>query len=105
MNSGSNISTEEVYSDLGTPIDEYIGVSASSTVCMAAGLSFSKTRLNEIRNIAKANSQIIKKNKEDADGSLFDDDVDFLNEFEKGEEAKEKGKKKVSSFDILSEFL
>ena len=105
MNSGNNISTEEIYSDLGTPVDEYIGANASSTVCMIAGLSFPKTRLNEIRNIAKANKQIINKNMEDASSSLFEDDEDLLGDFDKKEQSKAKEKTKVSSLAIMDEFL
>jgi hypothetical protein len=103
MDSGDNISTEQMYSELGTPVDEFVGSGATSTVCMAAGLSFPKGRLNEIRKIAQANSEIIKQNMESADIGLFDGGMDFLGAFDAkpvtGTE------KKVSSLDILNEFL
>jgi len=103
MDSGGRISTEQVYSDLGTPVDEFIGAGAPSMVCMAAGLSFPKGRLNEIRKTAQANSEIIKQNMESADDSLFDGGVDFLGAFD----AKPvlEAQKKASSLDILNEFL
>ena len=103
MDNGGSISTEQVYSDLGTPVDEFIGAGAPSMVCMAAGLSFPKGRLNEIRKTAQANSEIIKQNMESADDSLFDGGVDFLGIFD----AKPvfDAQKKASSLDILNEFL
>ena len=103
MDSGGNISMKQVYSDLGSPLDEFIGAGAPSTVCMAAGLSFPKGRENEIRKTAQANSEIIKQNMESANDSLFDDSIDFLGAFD----AKPvfDAQKKVSSLDILNEFL
>lgn len=103
MDSGDNISTEQIYSELGVPVDEFVGSGAPSTVCMAAGLSFPKRRLGEIRKTAQANSEIIKQNMESADIGLFDGGMDFLGAFDTkpvtGTE------KKVSSIDILNEFL
>jgi hypothetical protein len=66
-------------------------------------LSFPKRRLGEIRKTAQANSEIIKQNMESADIGLFDGGMDFLGAFDTkpvtGTE------KKVSSIDILNEFL
>jgi hypothetical protein len=104
MYSGNGISTEEIYSDLGTPIDEYIGISSNGTVSMAAGLSYPKSRLNEIKKTAQANSEIIQKNMEAASDSLFGDDVSFLGAFDIKKPAKVE-KKTLSSLDILNEFL
>lgn len=103
MDSSGDISTEQIYSDLGTPVDEFIGVGASSTVCMAAGLSFPKVRLNEIRKTAQANSEIIKQYMESTDDSLFDGGMDFLGAF--SAKPASDTHKKVSSLEILNEFL
>jgi hypothetical protein len=103
MRCGDGISTEQVYSDLGAPVDEFVGTGAPSTVCVAAGLSFPKSRLNEIRKTAQAGSEIIRRNMESANDSLFDGDTDFLGAFDV--KAADKGQKKVSSLDILNEFL
>jgi hypothetical protein len=103
MDSGGNISTEQVYSDLGTPVDEFVGSGAPSTVCVAAGLSFPRSRLNEIRKTAQANSEIIKQNMESTNESLFDGGVDFLGAFDS--KPIFESEKKVSSLDILNEFL
>ena len=103
MDSGGDISTEQIYSDLGTPVDEFVGAGAQSTVCMAAGLSFPKGRLNEIRKTAQANSEIIKQNMESADAGLFDGGVDFLGAFDA--KPVSDSQQKASSLDILNEFL
>jgi hypothetical protein len=103
MSAGGNISTEQIYSELGTPIDEFVGTGAASTVCMAAGLSFPKGRLNEIKKTAQANSEIIKRNMESATDSMFDDDMDFLDAF--SAKPITVGQAKANSLDILNEFL
>ena len=101
MDGGGDIKTEQIYSELGTPVDEFVGAGAEGTVCMAAGLSFPKGRLNEIRKTAQANSEIIKRNMESADNGLFDGGMDFLGAFD----VKPVTDKKVNSLDILNEFL
>jgi formiminotetrahydrofolate cyclodeaminase len=103
MSAGGNISTEQVYSELGTPIDEFVGAGASSTVCMVAGLSFPKGRLNELKKTAQANSEIIKRNMESANNSLFDGEMDFLDAF--SAKPVSGGQAKANSLDILNEFL
>jgi hypothetical protein len=103
MDGGGDILTEQVYSDLGAPVDEFIGSGATSTVCIAAGLSFPKGRLGEIRKTAQANSEIIRQNMESVSDSLFDGGLDFLGAFDVKPAADTQ--KKVSSLDILSEFL
>ena len=103
MDGGGDISTEQVYSDLGTPVDEFIGSDAPSTLCIAVGLSFPKGRLGEIRKTAQANSEIIRQNMDAVSDSLFDGGLDFLGAFDAKPAADTQ--KKVSSLDILSEFL
>ena len=86
------------------PIDTYIGTNSPSNVYMLAGLTLPKTRLNEIKTMAQTNAEIIKKGFDSAKESLFDDDMDFLETFEM-EARKPEKEEKVSSLDILSEFL
>lgn len=100
----SNVELDGLYSEIGTPIDTYIGTNAPSVVCMVAGLTYPKTRLNEIKSMAQTNAEIIKKGMDSANESLFDDeDMDFLGTFDT--DSKPKKPEKVSSLDILSEFL
>lgn len=104
MSCNTNVELGEIYSQIGTPVDTYIGTNAHSNVCMLAGLSFPKTRLNEIKTMAQTSAEIIKKGMDAANDSLFDDgDMDFLGVFDV--DVKHKKEEKVSSLDILSEFL
>lgn len=103
MSCNANVELDEVYSQIGHPIDVYIGTDAPSNVCMVTGLTLPKTRLNEIKSMAQTNAEIIKKGFDAASDNIFDDDMDFLSAFDVGE--KQKNEEKVSSLDILSEFL
>lgn len=94
---------DELYSAVGMPIDTYIGTDSSANVCMLAGMTLPRTRLNEIRSMAQTNADVIKKNMETAKEGLFEDSMDFLDIFEEKKPVKEE--KKVSSLDILNEFL
>lgn len=103
MNCSSHVDLSEIYSEIGTPIDSYIGTNAPSNVCMLAGLTLPKTRLNEIKSMAQTSAEIIKKGMNAANDSLFDDDTDFLGAFDV--DIKSKKEEKESSLDILNEFL
>lgn len=103
MSCSSHVELDEIYSQIGMPIDTYIGTNAPSNVCMLAGLTLPRTRLNEIKSMAQTNAEIIKKGMESSKDSLFDDDMDFLGTF--NTTSKPKKEEKVSSLDILSEFL
>lgn len=103
MSCNSHVELDEVYSQVGTPIDTYIGTNAPSNVCILAGLTLPKTRLNEIKSMAQTSAEIIKKGMDSANDSLFDDDMDFLGTFDN--EIKPKKEEKESSLDILDEFL
>lgn len=103
MSCSSHVELDAICSQVGMPIDTYIGTNAPSNVCMLAGLTLPRTRLNEIKSMAQTNAEIIKKGMESAKDSLFDDDMDFLGTFDTS--LKTKKEEKVSSLDILSEFL
>ena len=103
MSCSSHVELEEIYSQVGNPIDTYIGTNAPSNVCMLVGLTYPKTRLNEIKAMAQTNAEIIKKGMDAANESLFDDDMDFLGVFDT--DIKPKKEEKESSLDILNEFL
>ena len=103
MSCSSHVELEEIYSQVGNPIDTYIGTNAPSNVCILVGLTYPKTRLNEIKAMAQTNAEIIKKGMDAANESLFDDDMDFLGVFDT--DIKPKKEEKESSLDILNEFL
>lgn len=103
MSCSSHVKLDGLYSQIGNPIDTYIGTNAPSNVCMLSGLTYPKTRLNEIKSMAQTDAEIIKKGMDAANESLFDDDMDFLGTFDI--ENKPKSEEKESSLDILNEFL
>lgn len=103
MSCNSHVELDEIYSQVGTPIDTYIGTNAPSNVCILTGLTLPKTRLNEIKSMAQTSAEIIKKGMDSANDSLFDEDMDFLGTFDT--EIKPKEEEKESSLDILNEFL
>ena len=103
MSCSSRVELDELYSQIGNPIDTYIGTNAPSNVCMLSGLTYPKTRLNEIKSMAQTDAEIIKKGMDAANESLFDDDMDFLGTFDT--DNKPKSEEKESSLDILNEFL
>ena len=103
MSCNTRVELEKLYSEVGIPIDSYIGTNAPSNVCVITGLTLPKTRLNEIKAMAQTNAEIIKKGMESANESLFDDSMDFLGVFD-GKDKTQK-EEKASSLAILNEFL
>lgn len=104
MSCSSHVELGEIYSQVGNPIDTYVGTNSPSNVCMLAGLTYPKTRLNEIKAMAQTNAEIIKKGMDAANDSLFDDgDMNFLGTFDM--DITPKKEEKESSLDILNEFL
>ncbi|MDD3362786.1 MAG: hypothetical protein PHW34_14055 [Hespellia sp.] len=103
MSCNVQVEMDEIYSQFGMPIDSYIGTQSPANVCAIMGLTLPRTRLNEIKMMAQTNVEIIKKNMESANESLFEDSVDFIGAFDSVPQ--KKVETKVSSLDILGEFL
>lgn len=93
--------------EIGVPYDTYIGTNAPAYVCILAGLSLPKTRLNEVRAMAKSDYDMIRKNQEDARENLFDDDLDFLKAGigDGSFDRTEKTDKVLSSREILMKYM
>lgn len=100
---GTNADISDLFLEVGTPIDTYIGTNAPSYTCMLTGLSLPRTRLTEIMGLAKNNVEIIQNNIKSVGEFLFDDSLDFLTVFE--EKPHKKQEKELTSLDILNEFL
>lgn len=71
---------------------------------MLAGLTFPKTRLNEIKTMAQTNAEIIKKGLNSAKEKLLMMKWIF-SEHSIWSQRSQKREEKVSSLDILDEFL
>lgn len=64
MTCDNHVDMSQLYSEIGPPIDTYIGTNATANVCMVSGLSLPRTRLNQIKEAAQTNMEIIKKGME-----------------------------------------
>lgn len=82
MTCDNHVDMSQLYSEIGPPIDTYIGTNATANVCMVSGLSLPRTRLNQIKEAAQTNMEIIKKGMEASKDSLFGDSVGFLGAFD-----------------------
>lgn len=59
---GKDIRIEDVYGEIGTPLDTFIGYEADATICVLAGLSLPYTKMGEIKEIIDSNKDTIKRN-------------------------------------------
>lgn len=97
--SGKEIQIEDIYEEVGVPLDCFTGYESDSTVCMLAGLSLCYGKMAEIKDKIDANKDTIRRNitaqKQNklSDGFGFFDDVVPT--------VKEKPKKKESNRDLL----
>lgn len=104
LSCGNSIELNDLFSEVGTPIDTYVGTDAPAYTCILTGLSLPKTRLKEIMDLAQNNVAIIRNNIKADGNSLFEDEpMDFLTAFE--ETPKKENKTKMSSLDIMNQFL
>lgn len=78
---GKEIQIENVYEEIGVPLDCFTGYESDSTVCMLAGLSLPYGKMAEIKEKIDANKDTVKRNliaqKQNrlSDGIGFFDDV------------------------------
>ncbi|MDE7309325.1 MAG: hypothetical protein K2N61_11825 [Lachnospiraceae bacterium] len=102
---GQKAPIEELISKIGIPVDTYSGTEAPANVCILTGMSLPKSRLNEIRAVAQKNVEVIRKNMEEAEESLFGEDVSFSDVFRDRKKDRRTERRAVSSLEIMNEFL
>ena len=95
---GKGIRMEDIYEEVGTPLDTYIQYESSFTLCMLSGLSLPYKRMDEIKNIIDANRDTIKRNLTAQNNNRLAKSVSFFDEIIPSEKPKEK---KKSSRDLL----
>ena len=59
---GKDIQIEDIYSEIGTPFDSFIGYEADATICVLTGLSLPYAKMAEIKEIIDSNKDTIKRN-------------------------------------------
>ena len=93
---GKGIRIEDIYEEVGTPLDTYIGYEADSTLCVLSGLSLPYTKMDEIREKIDASKDTIKRNITAQNNSRLTNNLGFFDEV--SEKPKEK---KKSNRDML----
>lgn len=93
---GKGIRIEDIYAEIGTPLDAYVGYEGDATICMLAGLSLPYTKMDEIKEKIEANKDTIKRNITAQNTSRLSHNLGFFDEdLEKPKE------KKKSNRDML----
>lgn len=96
---GRGIQVEDIYSEIGTPLDTFIGYESDATICILTGLSLPYVKMAEIKEIIDSNKETIKRNLSAqnkgklSEGLGFFDDIAPIN--------KPKAEKKKSYRDLL----
>lgn len=62
VDNGKEIQVEDIYDDIGTPLDAFVGYEADATVCILSGLSLPYAKMAEIKGIIDSNKDTIKRN-------------------------------------------
>lgn len=93
---GKGIRIEDIYEEVGTPLDAYIGYEADSTLCVLSGLSLPYTRMDEIKEKIEVSKDTIKRNITAQNNSRLTHNLGFFDEVP--EKPKEK---KKSNRDML----
>ena len=93
---GKGIRIEDIYEEVGTPLDTYIGYEADSTLCVLSGLSLPYTKMDEIREKIDSSKDTIKRNITAQNNSRLTNNLGFFDEV--SEKPKEK---KKSNRDML----
>lgn len=97
---GKNIRIEDIYSEVGTPLDAYVGYESSSgaTICVLSGLSLPYAKMQEIKEIIDSNKEAVKKSLMAQKTSRLTESFDFFEDMQAEEKPKEK---KKSNRDLL----
>lgn len=97
--SGKEIQIEDVYEEIGVPLDCFTGYESDSTVCMLAGLSLPYGKMAEIKEKIDANKDTVKRNLTAQKQNRLSDGIGFFDDVVPS--VKEKPKKKESNRDLL----
>ena len=96
---GKGIQIEDIYSEVGTPLDTFVGYEADSTICVLAGLSLPYTKMEEIKEVIDSNRETIKRNLTAQNRSKLSEDLGFFDDIVPND--KPKAEKKKSYRDLL----
>lgn len=96
---GREICIEDIYNEIGVPLDTYTGYEAESTICILTGLSLPYKKMAEIKEIIDSNRDTIKRNLMAQRCNKLSDGLGFFEDIVPAE--KPKVEKKKSNRDFL----
>jgi len=99
IGNGRDIQIEDIYSEVGTPLDTFIGFEADATICVLTGLSLPYAKMAEIRGIVDSNKDTIKRNLTAQSKGKLSGGLGFFDDIMP--ENKPKTEKKTSNRDLL----
>lgn len=99
VGNGKDIQIEDLYSEIGTPLDSFIGFEADATICVLAGLSLPYAKMAEIKGIIDCNKDTIKRNLTAQSKGKLSESLGFFDDIMPGN--KPKAEKKTSNRDLL----
>lgn len=99
VGSGKDVQVEEIYSEIGTPLDAFIGYEADATICILSGLSLPYTKMEEIKDIIDSNKDTIKRNLMSQNRNKLSEGLGFFDDI--APTNKPKSEKKKSYRDLL----
>ena len=95
---GKGIRMEDIYAEVGTPLDTYVQYESAFTLCVLSGLSLPYKKMEEIKDIIDSNKDTIKRNLTAQNSNRLSKSIGFFDEITSSEKPIEK---KKSSRDLL----
>ena len=95
---GHSIRMEDVYEEVGIPLDTYIQYEATYTLCVLSGLSLPYKKMSEIKEIIDSNKDTIKRNLTAQNTNRLSKSVGFFDDIVPEKKSTEK---KKSDRDLL----
>lgn len=96
---GKGIQIEDIYNEIGVPLDTFIGYEANATVCILTGLSLPYMKMAEIKEIIDSNKETIKRNLSAQNQGKLLGNLDFFDDITPID--KPKSEKKKNYRDLL----
>lgn len=97
MGTGKNINIEDIHTEVGTPLDTYIGYEADYTLCILSGCSFPYEKMENIKEIIESKKDEVTRNLTAQNNKR----LSGLNFFDGIKENKQEEKKRKSDRDWL----
>lgn len=98
VGAGKGIRMEDIYAEVGTPLDTYVQYESTFTLCVLSGLSLPYKKMEEIKDIIDSNKDTIKRNLTAQNSNRLSKSIGFFDEITSSEKPTEK---KKSSRDLL----